>query len=251
MAEPRNRAEMIAWVRRELGEPVIDLNIADEQIDDRIDDAYKFWSKYHHSATRRHFIAHQLTQDDVDGKCVQILDEDIVSVNEVHPIHGGTGPSYQSDELFDTNYQYRLEMLWDMNDTSLTGYVIARQHIALLNNILGHPLNHRFSDKEGIVFIDTNRAKLRVGSFVVLDCHRRIPLEDQPRIWKDDIFRRLCAAYSRLQWGRNLQKMAGIQLPGGVTLDGSTIVGEADKDIAKLEEEFLLKYQAPDMFFLG
>lgn len=247
MTRPNSRLELIQWIRRELGEPVIDLNIADSQIDDRIDDAYDFWSRYHHAGTRREYLARKITQTETDERKLT-LPENFISVTKVFPLSFSSG--YNPDEeLFNPQYQYTMSELFNMVDASLTGWVVSMQHFAMVSNLLNTEIQCRFSPAEGILFLDTDA--LRKDSYAIIEGFVKLSPEETPKVFRDDIFRRLAAAYSRRAWGRNLVKMEGIILPGGVTLDGSKLISEADKDIQQLEQDFILRFQAPDLFVVG
>lgn len=243
MATPASKQQLKEWILRELGSPVISVNISEQQIEDRIQDALDFWQTYHYEAYRKTYIAHQTTLADKANKFIP-LDESVIAVNGIFKTIGY--PGYSSDELFNVDYQLRLNDLWDLSQANITGYVIARQYIELLNDVLNKFPQVRFKTYEGKLYIDTNWDLIGENQFLFIDCYMKLNPEEFPRIYGDRVFRQLACAYARRQWGNNLSKFQNIQLPGGLMMNGAQILEDANAQIEKLEADFINKYQELD-----
>ena len=70
-------------------------------------------------------------------------------------------------------------------------------------------------------------------------------------VWDDRWLKKYATEKIKYQWGSNLSKFAGVQLPGGVTLDGPRIMEEANEAIAKIEEEMYTMSSMPSEIFIG
>lgn len=248
MPSPTSLSSLKEYVLRALGSPVIEVNVAEQQLEDRIDDALKFWQKYHHEAYRKELVAHQITAEDIANRYIP-LDPKIISVEGLFKLGGY--PGYNSDELFNPIYQLHLHDLWDLSQANITGYVIARQYISLLDDQLNNPIQFRFQHHEGRLYLDTDWNLLPEGKFCLVDCYILLDPAQNPRIWGDEDLRELAVAYTKKQWGVNLSKFQNIRLPGGVMMNGAEILKEANTDIATLESDFIDKHQKVIQFFVG
>lgn len=248
MASPTSLSSLKEYVLRALGSPVIEINIAEEQLNDRIDDALKFWQKYHHEAYRKEFVVHKITAADKTNRWIP-LDPKIIAVEGMFKIGGY--PGYSSDDIFNPVYQLRLHDLWDLSQANITGYVIARQYIALLDDQLNHFPQFRYQHHEGKLFLDTDWTLITEGQFICVDCYMLLDPATNPKIYGDEDLRELAVAYAKKQWGTNLSKFQNIQLPGGIMMNGAAILKEANDEIKTLEADFIDKHQKIIQFFVG
>lgn len=248
MAIPASRAELKQYMLRMLGSPVIQINVADVQIEDVIDDVLSFMQDYHHDFSQRVYIAHQLTANDISTKQIE-LDPSILQATRVWKITGEGVSS--SEELFNINYQLRLNDLWSLSSVNLSGYVISREYLGLIDDILNSKPLTRFSRYASALYLDTDASLLTEGSYIIIEAWVANLPGEMPRLWGDRTFRKLCTAHLKKIWGTNMSKFQSIQLPGGVTLNGGEIVQQAESEITALETDFQLKYQEPEGIFVG
>lgn len=317
MAAPRTRTEFKDYCLRRLGWPVIDINVDDDQVEDRIDDALSFWNDYHYDGTEKMFMKHQITQADIDRKWIYCPDA-VTFVTGVMRFDD----SNSSVNMFDLRYQLRLHDLYDFTSVSYVSYEITMQHIETLNLLFSGTPQFRFNRLQNKVFLDIDWARdVNVGNYIVVECYRKLQpssvsltgtvnlvggnttvigtgtkfdqeivendfvtfgsetlqvqkiisptqitltsapastassvtmsLEGLSDVWNDRWLKSYATAKIKYQWGSNLSKFTGIQLPGGVTLDGPTIKQEAHDDMEKLEEQLYNATSMPSEIFIG
>lgn len=247
MAVPNSRESLKDYCLRKLGYPVIEINIAEDQIEDSIDDAIDYFQEYHLDGTERQFIAIKITQTDIDNKYV-ILDDKVVSVMKVYNYANSAD---STTALFSATYQIRLNELWDMSSGTMSQFVISQQYVALLNDTLNPETRFRFRRHTHKLELDLSWAvKLDVDNYILVEVYQNIDPEEYNEIYGNWLLRKLATAYMRRQWGYNLIKFAEIKLPGQVSLNGERILNEANKEIEQLELDFITKYSEPLEFFI-
>lgn len=248
MATPRSKQELKEWILRELGSPVVEINLSEQQILDRIDDALEFWQEHHFDATQRVIFPHQVTQEDIDNKYIQLDQNWTAVIGVFKPSYTANG---SSSDLFNIDYQLRLNDLWDLSNVNLSGYVISRQYLSLVDDILNTTPRIRYTKHEAKLYLDTAWDRFAVDHYLIIDGYKKVDPETNTSVWGDRIMRRLAAAYCKRQWGQNLGKFQNIQLPGGVTLNGDQMYDKATIEIKALEEEFISKWSEPPDMFVG
>jgi hypothetical protein len=254
MARVTTRAQLIQYCLRLLGEPVTEVNIDDDQIEDRIDDAIQFYQEYHSDAVKRTFLKHQLTQEDIDNEYIT-LPEAILSVFRVFPINGaGAGGT----DMFSVKYQMHLNDTMGLRSGvgggALLDYEMTKQYMSLIDMTLnGLSQQITFTRHMNRLSIEGNWKEygLREGMYIVLEGYQVLDPDTYPDVYNDMMLKKHAAALLKKQWGQNLIKFEGMQLPGGVTLNGRTLLDEAKEEITKIEEEYDLKYAFPPDFFVG
>jgi len=92
--------------------------------------------------------------------------------------------------------------------------------------------------------------KMEVGSYILVECYRALDPADAPRMYNETWIKHYTTALIKKQWAVNLKKFSGLQLPGGVSVDGPALYSEAVSEIKELEDEIMNK-SAPLDFFLG
>lgn len=249
MPRPSSRQELIEYCLRSLGAPVIEINLDEDQIEDRIDDAIQFYQEYHSDAVTRTYVKHQITQEDVDNQYVTLPDA-LLFVHRVLPING----PYSSSSMFSVSYQLALNDLYGLrNPGDLIHYSMTRQYLSLLDmqfNGLGQTI--RFSRHMNRLHIEIKWGdRIKVGDYVVIEGYIVSDPEVFTDIYNDMFLKRYAKALLKRQWGENLMKFEGVQMPGGVTLNGRQIYADAIEDIQKLEEEVESKWAFPPDFFVG
>lgn len=243
-----SKAQLAAYCLRKCGAPVIEINIDDQQIDDRINDALEFMQEYQFDFIRSHFVIHEVTQTDVDNKYVELPP----AITGVYQVLKNTAAGSASTPLFNVEYQLRLNDLYDLSSVNLSSYFIAKQYLSQLNDILNVQYRLRYRKDEGKMFIDTDWAtNFKPGDFMIIECGLVLEPENIPKLWGHLWLRQYAAALIKKQWGENLTKMSGIRLPNGVQLDAEKIIEQADKEIDYIRTEFILKFQEPDEMYVG
>ena len=321
MANPRTRQQFKEYCLRRLGWPVIDINVDDDQVEDRIDDALQFFHDYHFDGTEKLFMKHQITQEDIDRRWIYCPDA-VIFVTSVFPFDD----SSSSINMFDLRYQLRLHDLYDFTSVSYVSYEITMQHLRTLNLLFSGTPQFRFNRHQNRVHLDINwSSDVAPGEYVILECYRKLNpdsievpgtvftdpfntkilrgigtnfseylIENDPikienteihynqikkinspteielssdithsvggskiikegisDVWNDRFLKQYATAKIKYQWGSNLSKFAGIQMPGGVTLDGVRIMEEAQREIDKIEEEMQIYNVLPNEIMMG
>lgn len=241
------RQGLIDYCLRELGAPVVEINVDDTQIEDRVDEAIEYYRQYHYDGIEKVYLKHQITQDDVNNGYIPVTDA-IYGVTRVFPVASGTSTS---KSIFDLQYQLRLNDLYDLTSTSIMYYTQVMSHLALLDLTLnGQPL-YRFNRLTNKLYIEASWVdEMKVGNYVLVECYRALDPSTTPRLYNESWLKHYTTALIKKQWGTNMKKFSGLQLPGGVTIDGNALYQEATDEIAKLEEDLIGK-QGPLDWFLG
>jgi hypothetical protein len=236
------------YALRQLGEPILSIEVTDEQLQDQYEYAIKKFNDYHFNGTEKIYLRHQITSQDVTNQYIPV-DPSITGIIKVFNF-SNAGLSQASP--FNVEYQLRLNDLWDLGSSSLVYYVQSREYINMLDLILnGYPL-FRFNRVLDRLYIDTTwGVKLKEGDYVMAECYRAIDPEEFVKAFNDNWFKDYFTARVKYQWGNNLKKYDGVQLIGGVTVNGQQIYEEAREEIAELEQSLDTKYQEPPMFFIG
>jgi len=245
MAKPNSRDSLIDYCLRALGAPVIEINVDEDQIDDRVDEALQLYQQYHRDAIEKVYLKHQITQDDIDNGYVPINDL-ITEVVRVFPLNDTL--SGTDDALFDINYQLHLEDVFTLNYMgSLVDYVMAKQWLSLVDIIIDADNKHiSYKKHKNQLRIDMDWDKeVQVGDFIVIECYRILDPEVYTDIYNDYYLKKYLTSLIKLQWGTNLSKFEGMQMPGGVTFNGRQMFDDAREEITKLEEEVRLNWEEP------
>lgn len=247
MAVPTTRSTFKDYCLRRLGYPVIDINVDEEQLQDRIDDALAKFRDYHYDGTERVLLPHQLTEEDRTNKYIS-LDENIVGVTRVLDI----GDAINSSNLFNIRYQIHLNDLFDFSSSSYVSYVMAMRHVETLEEIFVGSKPIRFNRHVDRLYIDMKWDEdISVGEYMIIDGYRTIEPETYADVWNDPWLKKYATALIKRQWGENLKKFEGMQLPGGITFNGQKIWEEATDEINKIEEELTNSYSLPVMDMIG
>jgi hypothetical protein len=316
MAKPTTRKQFKEYCLRRLGWPVIDINVDEDQVEDRIDDALGYYYDYHFDGTEKIYMKHRITQEDIDRRWIYCPDA-VIFVTGVFPFDA----SNSSVNMFDLRYQLRLHDLYDFTSVSYVSYEITMQHIRTLNLLFSGTPQFRFNRHQNKLMLDVDWTQHQPGEYVVMECYRKLNpdiitlsgtvnldpssnvvvgtgtkfdqeiLENDMVTFGNDVYQvrfikspteiylagpptsnstnvtmtvagasdvwndRFLKAYAtqkiKYQWGSNLSKFAGVQLPGGVTLDGPRIMEEARLELEKMEEEMHSLNILPSDMFMG
>lgn len=251
MASPNSRQTLIDFCLRRLGEPVLEINVDVDQIEDKVDDALQRFREFHADATLRTFLKHEVTQTDIDNKYIPIPDS-VIFISRVFPIN--TTFSY-SGNMFDIRYQMYLNNMGDFTKWAgdLNYLYQMQQYLELVDQQLSGQPQVRYNRYQDRLYIDGdfNDNDLKVGDFVVVEMYQIIDEDEYSGVWNDMWLKDYTTALIKQQWGANLIKFEGMQLPGGVTMNGRQIYDDAMSDIDKLEERIRSEQELPVDFFMG
>ena len=250
MTNPNSRQTLIDYCLRRLGAPVIEINLDEDQIEDRVDEALQFYQTYHSDAILPTYIKHIITEFDTANKYIDIGDH-YTYIRRVLPLDT-TGSSIS---MFDARYQIRLNDVYDMSSGimgNLTSYFQMQQYLGTLDIVLNGTEEYiRFSRHMNRLYMDTDWSQIKVGTYIIIDCDMVIDPQTYTDVYNDMWLKRYTTALIKRQWGANLIKFEGVQLPGGVILNGRQIFDDAMTDIQDLEEELRLNFELPVNFMVG
>ena len=258
MSKITTRTDFKQYCLRRLGFPVIDINVDDDQVEDRIDDALQYWQDYHFDGLQKIYFIKRLDQTDITNQYVNLdpsLTRDssnnsteIVGVTRVFPITD----SQVTVNMFDLRYQLRLNELYDFTSASYINYTLTQQHLRSLEIMFTGEVPIRFQRHTHRLYIDWNwGSAATVGSVVIAECYATINPDVYGEIWNDRWMKEYATALIKRSWGNNMKKFQGVQLLGGITLNGDKIYQEAADEIERLESEMETRYGSPLEFFLN
>lgn len=241
------RTEFIDYCLRQLGAPVVEINVAPEQVEDNVTDAVDFFMKYHYLGTIRTYLKHQITASDIANNHIYVPDY-ILDVVRVIPF----SMTAMSGTLAEVQYQAILSDLLAITQSDMIGYDMTMRHLTLLNHLLNPIPVTEFNKYRGyLTFSNGIDGRVKEGDWLILECHRLIDPSEFSKAWNDLWLKRYATALIKKQWASNIKKFAGMQLPGGVTLDGPGMYQEAMAEIKELEDELINEKFAPSAFFVG
>jgi hypothetical protein len=250
MALPSTRQGLIDYCLRSLGAPVLEINLDEDQIEDRVDEAIQFYQTYHSDALVRTFYKHQLTQEDIDNTYITLPDE-LIYVNRVFQLKGS---SMMGTDLFSVQYQMMMSDIYSLRDPgAIVNYEITKQYMNMIElELNGMSQQIIFSRHQNRISIAVDwKNVMRAGQWVIFEGYIALEPAQYPKIYNDMILKKYTTALLKRQWGQNLSKFEGMQLPGGVTINGSKIFEEANVEIEKIETEFELRFAMPTDFYIG
>ncbi len=240
MALPSTRETFKQYCLRQLGKPVIDINVSDDQCEDRIDDALQYYRDYHFDGTEKVYLKKTLTADDITNMYLD-LDASIIGVVNMFDI----GDSVNTNNIFNLKYQISLNDIFDASDVTMLGFYQAFAHVALLEELLVGQQPLRFNRHKNRVHVDMNWDKVIAGEILIFEAYQVVDPAANADVWADRWLIRYTTELFKKQWGSNLSKFEGMQLPGGVTFNGVKIYDDAITELNKLEEEMITSYSLP------
>ena len=258
---------------RALGSGVIDINVSDDQADDRIDEALQFFAQYHYDGIEKMYLKHLITEAEVtraranttttgtdtsdssitasflEGNNFIPMPSAVVSVIQVWPFTDTGGGS----NMFDLRYQLRLNDLFDLSSTSIIQYQMAMDNLDFLEHILVGETPIRFNQHQNRLYIDADwENDFTAGTdYIIVECYRKLDPATYTDIFDDIYLKRYATALIKQQWGANLSKFSGVAMLGGVTMNGETIYSQAQEEINKLEEQIALTFELPVNYMVG
>ena len=271
MAIPTTKATFKSYCLRALGFGVIDINVSDDQVDDRIDEALQYFAQYHDDGIEKMYLKYQVTADDItratsndtttatdsvdtsitasfsEGKNFIPMPSAVVSVLNIFPFD-----DQATNNMFDIRYQLRLNDLYDFSSTSIIHYQMTMQQLDFLSHILVGEKPIRFNQHQNRLYIDMDWTNdVSAGEFLIIECYRKIDPTTYTDIFDDIYLKRYATALIKKQWGANLSKFNGVAMLGGVTMNGETIYSQAIEELDKLEEQIQLSFETPIDYMVG
>lgn len=246
-----SREDFKQYCLRRLGSPVITINVSDEQVEDRIDDAIQFWLQYHYDASERLYLLHTVTQTDIDNKYIT-LDSSIIAIARV--ILASSGNMSGDQNIFGLEYQFKLNQLYNFNTTTFLGYDMVMMNLEMIDYILRSEPGAQFNRHQQRITIpgaEWATQFIADASKIIIECYKALDMDTFTDAWNDMFLKRYATALIQLQWGENISKFENVQLPGGITMNGQSIYDRAKEEIQKLEEEMSLKWEEPPFFLIG
>ena len=270
MAIPTTKATFKSYCLRNLGFGVIDINVSDDQADDRIDEALQYFAQYHYDGVEKMYLKYKVTQTDIDRAranatttSADTVDSSITasfeegnnfipmpsSVVSVIKIFDFTNAIQQN--MFDIRYQLRLNDLYDFSSTSIIQYQMTMQQLDLLSHVLVGEVPIRFNQHQNRLYLDMNWEAMTLDEYLIIDCYRKIDPATYTDIFDDIYLKRYATALIKRQWGANLSKFNGVATLGGVSMNGEQIYSQAIEEIQRLEEEIKLTFETPIDYMIG
>lgn len=253
MGQPSSRTELKDYCLRKLGFPVIDINVDDDQLEDRIDDALQLFQQYHYDGTQNEYLAVKATDQILQTNYIDLADS-IIGVNKVFPFLGSSVSSTSRNgfNIFDINYQLRLNDFYNLMSSSYTYYVIAREHLAMLDMIITGEVPYDFNKKTSRLYIRADlKSRITTNDYLCFQVQRIVDEEEYEKVYNDVWIKKYTTALFKKQWGNNLNKYSNYTLPGGLIVNGEKILADADAEVAALEVELREVYESPPMMLVG
>jgi hypothetical protein len=229
-----------------LGKPVIEINVDEDQVDDRVDEALSYYWDYHFDGSEKTFLKHQVTSDDVTNKYIPVA-ENIIGVVNLFDI----GDALSVNNIFNIRYQFALNEVHNMSSFRLQDYYMSMQHIQSIEEILVGKQAIRYNRHINRLYIDMDWNKVVVGNYIIAECYSIVDPTVYADVYKDRWLQNYATAKIKYQWGSNLTKFTGMQLPGGVQFNGEQILQDAAAEILKLEEDMITSYSLPITDMIG
>lgn len=247
MAVPTSRQEFKAYCLRKLGAPVIEINVDDDQVDDRIDEALRYYWDYHFDGSEKIYYKHLVTDQDRANKYIT-LPENINGVVRIFPI---ADPIVRSDDLFNIRYQIALNDLYTLTSVSMIPYYMTMEHLSLISEMLVGQQPIRYSRHKDRLYVDMDWGSITPGEYLLVEAYEIVDPEVYADVWSDRWLQNYAAAKIKYQWGSNLTKFTGMSLPGGVQFNGEKILEDARQEIEKMEQEMISSYSLPVSDMIG
>jgi len=282
MAQPTSRQELIDYCKRKLGAPVLEINVADEQIDDLVDDALQFFNERHFDGVTQIYLKYQITQDDINrgrapagqssvaGIVTTTATTSIVgtattftytensnylqipsSIIGINKIFKFDGTNSITNNMFSVKYQLFLNDIYYWGSTELLTYAMTKTYLEDIDFLLTTDKQIRFNQRMDRLYLDIDWGSMSVGDYLVIDCWRLLNPNDFSRVWNDSFLKPYLTSLIKRQWGQNLIKFQGVKLPGGIELNGRQIYDDAQKEIDAIMEKMSNTYELPPLDMIG
>ena len=279
MAQPSSREGLIDYAKRQLGFPVLEINVADEQFQDLLDDAIQIYQERHYDGIARMYLKYKITQDDIDrgqarggdstlgistttttstvglsttfnleenNNYIQ-MPPSVIGVNQIFKVRSDT----VYDGLFNIRYQLFLNDLYAFGSIDLLQYSMVQTKLEDITFLLNPNVRYRFNIRQDRLYIDVDWAQINKDDYFVIDCFRILDPEDFTKVYNDQFLKRYFTALCKKQWGMNLIKFQGVQLPGGIQLNGRQIYDDGVRELDEIRSKMSSDYEMPPLDMIG
>ena len=279
MAQPSSREGLIDYAKRQLGFPVLEINVADEQFQDLLDDAIQVYQERHYDGIVRMYLKYKITQEDIDrgearggdknagittttgtstvGLSTSFNFEEnqnylqmppsVIGVNQIFKVRSDT----VYDGLFNIRYQLFLNDLYAFGSIDLLQYSMVQTKLEDITFLLNPNVRYRFNIRQDRLYIDVDWAQINKDDYFVIDCFRILDPDDFTKVYNDQFLKRYFTALCKRQWGQNLIKFQGVQLPGGIQLNGRQIYDDGVAELAEIRSKMASDYEMPPLDMIG
>ena len=281
MAQPASRTDLINYCKRQLGAPVLEINVADEQIDDLVDDALQYFHERHFDGVTQTFLKYKVTQEDIDrgkgrassnpigivtttanativGTATTFSYEENSNYLQIPPhvigiskIFHFDGSNTTTNNMFSVKYQLFLNDIYGLGSTEILSYAMTKRYLEDLDFALNTEKQIRFNQRQDRLYLDIDWGSVKKDEYLVLDCYRTIDPSDYSRVYNDSFLKRYLTALIKRQWGQNLIKFQGVKLPGGTELNGRQIYDDGMRDLEIIREQMSNTYELPPLDMIG
>jgi hypothetical protein len=276
MAKPASRQELKDYALRQLGAPVLEINVADEQLDDRLDDALQYFNERHFDGVEKMFLKYKFTEADIQrgrsrggGYNVGIatttvtsptgsfnweensnyipVPDSVIGIERVFKLDNRTITS----NLFNVNYQLFLNDIYWFSSTELLNYYITKRYLEDIDWIVNPQRQIRFNKRQGRLYIDMSWDSITAGNYLIMECYRILDPSDYTKVYNDSFLKMYFTSLVKKQWGQNLIKFQGVKLPGGIELNGRQIYDDAVKELEAIRLRMLSEYETAPFDMIG
>lgn len=291
MAKPSTRQELIDYCLRKLGFPVLEINIDEDQIEDRIDDAIQYFQENHFDGVERMFLKIQLNDPLIKWeKSNQLVENTTLSgfpaisnttAGTTTVSSSGLTATYSnlfqnnyikipdhiiginriyaqdnstasvSGNIFSIKYQLFLNDFYNFGSMEIFHYYSVKNYLETLEWVISNFKPVRYNKRANRLYIDTDWNQLNNTDFIIIDCYRVLDPTENTKVYNDTWLKKYATALLKQQWGQNLIKFDGVKLPGGITLNGRQLYDDATKEIEQIMAEFLLSCQEMPLDMVG
>lgn len=246
MAVPTSKTEFKNYCLRKLGAPVIEINVDDDQVDDRVDEAIRYYWDYHFDGAEKIYYKHRVTNTDITNKYITMPDN-VLGVVNLFPI----GQALNTNNLFNIRYQIALNDLYTLTSVSMVPYYMALQHVQFLEQFLVGQQPLRFNRIMGKCYIDMDWNIVNEGDYLLIEAYQVVDPEEFPKGYGERWLQNYATVLIKEQWGSNLKKFDGMKMPGGLTFNGQKIYDEARQERAAMEQEMISSFSLPVYDMIG
>ena len=282
MAKPASRTDLVNYCKRQLGAPVLEINIADEQVDDLVDDALQIFHERDYDGLTQTFLKYKITQADIDrgrarggtnnaagittttntstidGSTVTFSFEENSNYLKVPPEVLGVNKIFKFDgsntvtnNMFSVKYQLFLNDIYYWGSTEILTYAMTKRYLEDIDFALSTEKMIRFNQRTDRLYLDIDWGSMSVDDYIIIDCYRLIDPDTHTRVWNDSFLKRYLTALMKRQWGQNLIKFQGVKLPGGNELNGRQIYDDAERELQIIREQMSNTYELPPYDMIG
>jgi len=279
MSKPSSKQELIEYCLRKLGYPILEINLADEQIDDLVDDALQYFNERHFDGVERMYLKYKITQEDIDrGRSRNTSGVGIVTTTGTSTIDGVSkefnfyetsnyiqvpdsiigierifkfDTSSISGGMFSIKYQLFLNDLYYFNSVELLQYAMVKSYLEDIDFLLTTDKQIRFNKRQNRLYLDIDWSSQSADNYIVIDCYRILNPNDFTKIYNDSFLKKYLTALMKRQWGQNLIKFRGVKLPGGIELNGRELYEDGEKEIESIMQKMSTEYELPPYDFIG